>query len=341
MESPQEYKRFFTEVRNRIRSAQYEALKAVNKELVGLYWDLGKMIVQKQILAGWGKAVVETLAKDLKNEFPGQLGFSATNLWYMVQLYTVYQSDTFLPPMVGEIGWSHNRIILSKCSTMPERQFYLTATKKFGWTKRVLDHQIDNKTFEKYLLNQTNFDQVAPEKFQDQKKLAVKDHYTFDFLELSEDYNEHELELALIKNIRGFLMELGGDFCFIGNQYRLLIEDEEFFVDLLLYHRRLQSLVAIELKTGDFMPEYKGKMEFYLNVLNDKVKVPNENDAIGIIICKNKKRLIVEYSLKNSAVPIGIASYSTNPVLPDYYRSLLPNPEEMERSIDRWLEKEP
>lgn len=343
MESPKEYQSFFIEVKNRIRSAQYEALKAVNKELVGLYWDLGKMIVQKQKEAGWGKSVVVTLAKDLQNDFPGGKGFSEANLWYMAQFYTEYQGNTKLESMIREIGWTHNLLILKRCKVTLERMFYIRATQEFGWTTRVLEHQIENKTFEKYLLNQTNFDQTLPEKYKDQKKFAIKDHYTFDFLELSDDHNEHELELALLKNIRGFLLELGGDFSFIGNQFKLVVEDEEFFIDLLLYHRRLQSLVAIELKTGGFKPEYKGKMEFYLTVLNEQMKLPNENEAIGIIICKNKKRLIVEYSLKNSSLPIGIASYSTTPILPDYYKSLLPDSEEMARSIDRWLKagKEP
>lgn len=338
MESPKEYLIFFAEVKNRIRSAQYEALKAVNKELVGLYWDLGEMIVKKQMEAGWGKAVVETLAKDLQDEFPGVKGFSVANLWYMAQFYSEYKQDSKLESLIREIGWTHNLTVLKKCKLSHERMFYIHATKRFGWTTRVLEHQIDNKTFEKYLLNQTNFDQIVQEKYPDRKNLAIKDHYTFDFLGLSDDHNERELELALVKNIRGFLLELGSDFCFIGNQHRLLIDDEEYFIDLLLFHRRLQCLVAVELKAGAFKPEYKGKMEFYLNILNEKVKVPKENDAIGIIICKNKKRLIVEYSLKNSLIPIGIASYSTSQVLPEYYKTYIPEPGEMAERIDRWLE---
>ncbi len=219
------------------------------------------MIVQKQTEHGWGKSVVETLASDLQKEFPGQRGFSVRNLWQMVALYSEYQSDKIMQSMTAEISFTHNALILSKCKKRPERQFYIAASKKFGWTTRVLEHQIDNKTFEKYLLNQTSFDLPMPDKYKDQKILAIKDHYTFDFLELAEDHSERELELALLKNIRGFLLELGGDFSFIGHQYRLVVEDEEFFIDLLLYHRRLQSLVAIELKTGNFKPEYKGKRE--------------------------------------------------------------------------------
>jgi predicted nuclease of restriction endonuclease-like (RecB) superfamily len=304
---------------------------------VGLYWDIGKMIAQKQDQEGWGKSVVETLASDLQKEFPGERGYSAYNLWLMVRLYHEYQGDQFLESMIPEISWSHNIMIMKKCQNKPERQFYMVATKKFGWTTRVLDHQIDNKTFEKYLLNQTNFDQAQTEEFKDQKKLAIKDHYTFDFLELSENHSEHELEAALLKNIRAFLLELGGDFCFIGNQYRLMVEDEEFFIDLLLFHRKLQSLVAIELKTGSYKPEYKGKMEFYLTVLNEQLKQPKENDAIGIIICRNKKRLIVEYSLRSSNMPIGIASYSTTSEIPAYYKSLLPDPEEMAKSLEKFF----
>jgi predicted nuclease of restriction endonuclease-like (RecB) superfamily len=337
METPVEYVNFFAEVKTRIRSAQYEALKAVNKELVDLYWDLGKMISEKQKEKGWGKSVVVNLARELQQEFPGMKGFSEANLWYMAQFYSEYQGYTKLESMIREIGWTHNLTILKKCKNASERIFYVEGTVKFGWTTRVLEQQIGNRTYEKYLLNQTNFDQISSDVFQKQKKLAVKDHYTFDFLELSEEHSEHQLETGLMKNIRAFLLELGGDFCFIGNQYRLVLEDEEYFIDLLLYHRRLQCLVAIELKTGDFKPEFKGKMEFYLNILNDKVKVPNENDAIGIIICRNKKRLVVEYSLRNSMLPIGVASYSTTNILPEYYSHFLPDSEQMARSIDQWI----
>jgi len=183
------------------------------------------------------------------------------------------------------------------------------------------------------LLNQTNYDDLPAEKFKDQKILAIKDHYTFDFLDLSEKHSERELETALIRNIQGFLLELGGDFSFMGSQYRLILGGEEFFIDLLLFHRELQCLVAIELKTGAFKPEYKGKMEFYLNVLNDFHKKSHENEAIGIIICKSKNRFVVEYSLKKSGNPIGIASYSTGQELPEYYQKALPSVEQIERGL--------
>lgn len=327
------YSELLADIKQRIRSAQYEALKAVNKELIALYWDIGKSIVEKQQQAGWGKSVVEKLAGDLQAEFPGIKGFSTTNFWYMTQFYTEYQGKEFLQSLIGEIGWTHHIVIMSKCKDDQERRFYMTASKKFGWTVRVLQHQIENKSYEKYLLNQTNFDKTVPESIKHQAKLAVKDHYTFDFLELGDEHSEHQLEHALIKNIRNFLCEMGYSFAFLGNQFRLTVDEEDFFIDLLLYHRELQCLVAIELKIGDFKPEYKGKIEFYLNLLNDKVKLPHENDSIGIIICKNKKRTIVEYALKKSVHPIGVSTYSISPALPDSYKNILPDAKTIARKL--------
>ena len=239
--------------------------------------------------------------------------------------------------MVGEISWTKNLIILSKCKDSQERQFYILSTKKFGWTKDVLINQVENKTYEKYLLNQTNFDAVLPEKIKKQAYLAIKDHYTFDFMELADEHSEYELEQALIKNIRQFLLEIGSDFTFVGNQYKLQVNDKEYRIDLLLFHRSLQSLVAIDLKIGEFEPEHKGKMEFYLSVLNDTVKLPHENPAIGIIICKNKDRTVVEYSLKTASLPIGVATYNTSSSLPEAYRSLLPATTEIAQKLNLFL----
>ncbi len=218
-------------------------------------------------------------------------------------------------------------MILTKCKDPQKREFYLLHVKKFGWTKDVLIHQIENKTYEKYLLNQTSFDRTLPEEYAHQAKLAVKDHYTFDFLELADEHSEHELEQALVRNIRKFLIEMGAWFTFVGNQFRIEVGDKEYFIDLLLFHRKLRRFVAVELKIGEFQPEYKGKMEFYLTVLNDRYKEDDENDAIGIIICKSKDKTVVEYSLKTATQPIGVATYSTSPRLPEEYRKYLPAPE--------------
>jgi predicted nuclease of restriction endonuclease-like (RecB) superfamily len=327
------YQQFVITIKDKIRSSQYEALKAVNKRLILLYWEIGKMIVEKQEEFGWGKSVVEQISLDIQKSIPGVRGFSTQNLWYMRQFYNEYVDVPNLQPMVGEISWSKHIIIFSKCKNELERTFYIKSTKKFGWTKRVLSHQIENKTYEKYLLNQTNFDSLLSKDFQHQANLAIKDEYTFDFLELADKHSEYELEQALIKNIRGFLIEMGGDFAFIGNQYRLILEDKEYFIDLLLYHRKLQSLVAIELKIGEFEPEFKGKMEFYLTCLNERVKLPHENEAIGIIICKTKNRVVVEYALKNTQHPIGIATYTISPTLPKNYEGLLPSEAEIKERL--------
>lgn len=334
-----EYLNFKNEITARIRSAQYEALKAVNKEMIALYWEVGKRITEQQTASGWGKSVVENLSRDIQKEFPGIKGFGVSNMWDMARFYAEYQSDEILQPLVGEISWSKHIVILTKCKETRQRQFYILATKKYGWTKDVLINKIEAKTYENYLLGQSNFDMTLPEKIKNQAILALKDEYTFDLIGLAEEHSEYELEQALIKNIRALLMEFGTDFSFIGNQYRLEVDGKEYFIDLLLYNRRLQAMIAIELKIGEFQPEYKGKMEFYLNVLNDTVKLPHENPAIGIIICKSKSRMTVEYALKSSNMPIGVATYSLSSELPEAYKKLLPTSEEIAKKIGLLTER--
>ena len=332
-----EYLNFKNEITARIRSAQYEALKAVNKEMIALYWEVGKRITEQQTALGWGKSVVENLSRDIQKEFPGIQGFGVRNMWDMARFYTEYQSNEILQPLVAEISWSKHIVILTKCKETRQRQFYILATKKYGWTKDVLINKIEAKTYENYLLGQSNFDMTLPDSIKNQAILALKDEYTFDLVGLAEEHSEYELEQAIIKNIRAFLMEFGTDFSFIGNQYRLEVDGKEYFIDLLLYNRRLQAMIAIELKVGEFQPEYKGKMEFYLNVLNDTVKLPHENPAIGIIICKSKSRMIVEYALKSSNMPIGVATYSLSSELPEAYKELLPTSEEIAKKIELLL----
>lgn len=209
---------FLNEVKDRIREAQYQALRTANRHLIDLYWNLGRMIVARQEAHGWGKSVVERLAGELQKEFPGRQGFSSRNLWKMRELYLDLSKNEKLQPLVAEISWTKNLIIFEKCKGDLQREFYLRMTRKFGWTKAVLVHQIENRSYEKYLLNQTSFDQTVPAHLRVQAKLAVKAEYTFDFLGLSEEHSEYELEQSLIKNIRAFLIEMGGDFAFIGNR---------------------------------------------------------------------------------------------------------------------------
>ena len=332
-----EYQNFRDDILRRIRSAQYEAMRAINKEMISLYWEIGRQITERQKALGWGKSVVENLSKDIQKEFPGIQGFSARNMWDMARFYSEYQPNEILRPMVAEISWTKHLIILTKCKDTQERRFYILATKKFGWTKNVLMHQIEGKAFENYLLGQSNYDQTLDDSIKNQAVLALRDDYSFNFLELSDEHSERELELSIVRNIRAFLLEFGNDFTFLGNQYRLEVGSQEYFIDLLLFSRRMQSLVAIELKVGEFKPEYKGKMEFYLNVLDDTVKLPNENPSIGIIICKEKNRTIVEYALRHSSSPIGVATYSLSPELPEEYRHLLPSSEDIARRVDYLL----
>jgi predicted nuclease of restriction endonuclease-like (RecB) superfamily len=320
------------EIKQRIHKAQYEALKAVNKELIALYWDIGALIVEKQKKHGWGKSVVENLARDLQLEFPGMQGFSSRNIWYMRTFFMVYSKDVKLQPMVAEIGWAHNVVIMEKCKDMLEREFYIRMT-RMGWTKNALINHIENKAYERTLVNQTNFSKVLPEKIHRQAKLAVKDEYTFDFLELGEEYNEAEFEKALVAKVNRFLVEMGGVFAFIGNQFRLEIEGNEFFIDILLYHRHLKCLVAIELKVGKFLPEYVGKMQFYLAVLDDKIRMKGEKPSIGIIVCKSKARTIVEYALRESKKPIGVATYRMTERLPKDLIQKLPSPEQVSKLL--------
>lgn len=323
------YVNLLGDIKERIRSAQYTALRAVNRELIGLYWDIGRMIVERQAREKWGKAVVDRLAQDLQKEFPGIRGFSASNLWRMRLFFEAYSENEKLAPMVREIGWVHNLVIFEKCKDELQREFYIRMTRKMGWTKNVLIHHIENQTYEKTLSNQVNFDKTLTAEVRNRAKLAVKDEYTFDFLDLGEEFSERELERAAISRIEEFLRQMGGVFAFISSQHRLEIEGEEFFIDILLYHRALKCLVAVELKVGKFLPEYVGKMQFYLAVLDDTVRMDGENPAIGIILCKDKKRTIVEYALRESNKPIGVAAYRMVSALPDELQGQLPEPEQV------------
>jgi len=333
MSELEQYVSLVNGVKDLVYSRQYEAMKSVNKELINLYWEIGKKINTQQTERGWGKSVVELLAKELQKEFPKVKGFSARNLWNMRNFHLAYVGNEKLQPMVAEISWTKNIIIMQRCKGELEREFYIRVVKKFGWTKNVLINNLENKAYEKYLSNQTNFDETVPEAYKYQAKLAVKDDYNFDFLEMGLEHSEAELEAALIQNIRSFLSEMGEDFTFIGSQYRLEIDGADYFIDLLLFHRRLKCLIAIDLKIGVFKPEHLGKMQFYLTALDDMKKLGDENPSIGIIICKNKNRTTVEYALKGANRSIGVATYNLYNKLPFEMKNLLPDPDEIVRRL--------
>ncbi|MSP38820.1 MAG: DUF1016 domain-containing protein [Deltaproteobacteria bacterium] len=331
---PTDYAALLAEVKARVLAAQYDALRAVNKELVGLYWDIGRLISQRQAGGSWGKSVVEKLAADLQAEFPGIKGFSVQNVWYMRQFYLAYHASERLQPLVGEISWAKNIVIMARCKDLLEREFYLRMTAKFGWTKAVLIHQIENQSYEKTLLGQTNFDRALTPALRAQAKLAVKDEYTFDFLELGDQHSERELERALIARIEDFLRAMGGRFAFVGSQFRLEVDAQEYFIDLLLFHRHLKCLVALDLKIGAFEPEFVGKMQFYLAALDAQVRLKGEHASIGIILCKEKRRTIVEYALHDARKPIGVATYRTVKRLPGNLKGQLPSPEQIIKLLE-------
>jgi predicted nuclease of restriction endonuclease-like (RecB) superfamily len=356
------YAPFIKEIKELIYRRQYKALKKVNAELIQLYWEIGAEITRQQSEKGWGKSVVEVLAKELQKEFPGVQGFSARNLWLMRSFYIEYSQNTNLQPLGAElqntnlypsgaenkyvslpallagIGWKKNVVIMQKCKDLPEREFYIKMTRRYGWTKDVLINNIENKAFERYLANQTNFDETVPEKYRLQAKLAVKDEYNYDFLEMGVEHSETELEAGIIRNIQSFLIEMGGYYTFVGRQYHLDVADDDSYIDLVLFHRQLRSLIAIELKVGEFKPEYVGKMQFYLTALDEKTKLPDENPSIGIIICKSKNRIKVEYTLRTTNAPIGVATYSYSSTLPKELERLLPSPEEIAGIVDAFDE---
>jgi predicted nuclease of restriction endonuclease-like (RecB) superfamily len=326
------YQALIADMTARVHLGQLAAFRAVNKELIDMYWDLGKMIVERQQQYAWGKSVVEMVAKDLRNTFPRMEGLSVRNLWRMRTFYLVYPE--FLPPPVAEIGWSHNYAILEKCKDPNERLFYMHQTKNHGWTKNVLIHQIENQSYQKTLISQQNFEAHLPEHLHDQAILAVKDDYAFGFLELGDKHSEYQLEQAILNNIRQFLIEMGGDFCFIANQFYLDLNGKDYKVDLLLYHRGLSSLVAIDLKIDEFEPEHTGKMSFYLSLLDNRVKKAHENPSIGIIICKNKDHTTVEFALKDVNKPIGVATYSITKSLPNELSAFFPSSEELVKRVE-------
>jgi predicted nuclease of restriction endonuclease-like (RecB) superfamily len=328
------YVNLLSQIKNRVRLARFSAMRKVNAELIMLYWDLGRVIFEAQEKQGWGKGVVEQLEADLKEGNPSNLGLSARNLWYTLKFYNTYQGYVILQQLTAEIGWGANMVILDRCKTLAEREFYLRMTGKFGWSQNVLKLQIQNQAFQKAAMNQQNFEKTLSPERAAQAILAIKDDYTFDFLELAEEHTERELERALLQKISRFLTEMGGQFTFVGNQYRLNVGGDDFYIDLLLYHRSLQCLVAIELKTVEFRPEFAGKMQFYLTALNKQVKMPHENNSIGMILCTDKNRTVVEYALSQSAVPVGVGTYTLSPSLPKELEGKLPSPESITKLVD-------
>lgn len=307
----------FAVVTGLIQKARHDALKSVNKELINLYWNIGRYVSEKVESEAWGKSVVEDLAAFIQTEMPGIKGFSASNIWRMMQVFDTYKDFPILATLLRELPWSSNLHILSKTKSIEEKEFYIRLAIKEKYSVRELERQLDSAFYERTILATPSrefknkiLSPVVTE-LQNHINPYFKDTYVFEFLDLPESHSELDLRKGLVQNLRKFLIEIGRDFCFIGEEYRLQVGNSDFFIDLLFYHRELQSLVAIELKIDDFKPEYLGKMNFYLEALDRDVKKPNENPSIGIILCKSKDSEVVEYAMSRSLSPAMVAEYET------------------------------
>jgi len=309
---PKIYVKTLAEIKARVYKARSQAFHAVNKELINLYWDIGKIIVERQKKEGWGMAVVEKLALELQLEFPGITGFSARNIWRMRNLYLLYEGKIILSTLSSEIGWWHNITIIIKCKNDQQREFYMRMTKMQGWSVRTLKEKIRNKEFEHWLLGQSNFTNTLPKDLTSKGELLLKDEYNLDFLGIEDEVSEREFESKLMQKIDRFIKEIGGNIMFAGRQIKFEIGEDEFFIDLLFYHKNLRSYIVIELKVDKFKPEYAGKMAFYLGLVEEKlIDNKHDNPSIGIILCREKNSKLVEASLRFIARPIGIATYRT------------------------------
>lgn len=331
---PNDYDDFFRNLKERIRSAQVKAALAVNQELVLLYWQIGRDILQRQQDEGWGTKVVDRLAQDLKMEFPEMTGFSPRNLKYMRAFAEAYPDEALVHQLGAQIPWKHNCAILDKLKDPEQRVWYIQKTVEHGWSRNVLMHQIDTDLYSRQGGALTNFQAVLPAPQSELAQSLLKSEYNLEFLDLREKAFERDLERALLEHMQKFLLELGVGFAFVGSQYRLDVEGDEFFVDLLFYHLALSCFVVIELKTTDFKPEYSGQINFYVNVIDDKLRRPTDNPTIGIVLCRSKKKAVVEYALRGMSQPISVSTYRTTAALPDEFKAKLPSIEDLQHEIE-------
>jgi predicted nuclease of restriction endonuclease-like (RecB) superfamily len=299
----------FSEIVELIQKSKYNALKAVNTELISLYWKIGEYISRKIEVAEWGEGIIKQLADYIKSNYPEYKGYSDKNLWRMKQFYEIYYDNEKLSPLVRELSWSNNLLILSKTKSEDEKEFYLRLSVRERYSKRDLERQIDSGYYERAMLSKkvpavpTQLDKDAVSQF--------KDTYVLEFLDLPEQFSETDLRSALIRNFKKFILEFGRDFAFVGEEYKVQVGDNDYFIDLLFYHRELKCLVAFELKIDDFRPEYLGKLNFYLEALDRDVKKTHENPSVGVILCKKKDKDVVEYALSRRMSPSMISEYKT------------------------------
>ena len=332
-----EYISFLSELKKRIQISQIKAVTKVNVELISMYREIGKMIVERQRTSNRWDDILKQLSEDLKREFPKSKWFSRRNLFYMKSFYVAYSNVEFVQQAVAQISRSHNLFLLSKCSSNEERFWYAQEVIKNGRSRNTLLKQIDSNLYKRQWKAVTNFKNTLPDYQSELVQHTLKDPYNFDFLTISDKAHEKNIENNLINHITKFLLELWKGFSFVGQQYQLPIWDKDYYIDLLFYHLELRCFVVIDLKTKKFKPEYAGKMNFYLNAVNDIMKHETDNPSIGIILCKDDKGKIseIEYALENINQPIGVSDFKVSDALPEEYKSSLPTIEELEYELEK------
>jgi predicted nuclease of restriction endonuclease-like (RecB) superfamily len=344
IQSQADYRQWLGELKSRFRQVQLKAAVAVNTALLQFYWDLGTDIVVRQAQADWGSGFLKQLSADLTLEFPEMKGFSKRNLELVRQWHLFWVSDVIGQQPVAQfakqpvsqifgIPWGHNLAIIAKCKQHDEALYYVQATQTNGWSRSVLVHQIESGLWQREGKAVTNFEQTLPAAQSDLARQMLKDPYKFDFFSLSKEYTERELESGLVEHITQFLLELGAGFAYLGRQVFLQVGEREFFLDLLFYHTRLHCYVVIELKTGDFEPEFAGKLNFYLKAVDEQRRSDGDQPTIGLLLCKNKDRLVAEYALSDIHKPMGISEYTLSHTLPENLRDQLPSIEAIEREL--------
>jgi predicted nuclease of restriction endonuclease-like (RecB) superfamily len=327
---PDSYAQFLADLKIRIQAAQLRAALAVNRELILLYWQIGRDILDRQARESWGAKVIDRLAADLKHAFPDMKGFSPRNLKYMRRFADIWPDAEFVQQVAAQLPWFHNCVLLDKVANSDERVWYARAAIQHGWSRSVLVHQIESALHSRQGKAITNFDRALPPPQSDLAQEVTKDPYNFDFLMLGEEAHERDLERGLVEHLRKFLLELGVGFAFVGSQYPLTVGGEEFRIDLLFYHLRLRCYVVIDLKVVPFQPEFAGKMNFYLSAVNDLLRHADDQPSIGLILCKTKNQVIAEYALEDYTKPIGISEYRLAESLPEKLQGSLPTVEELE-----------
>lgn len=353
-----EYKAWLTDLKIKVRNAQLKAAVKVNSEMLLFYWNLGADIVAKQVYVKWGKGFLAQLSNDLMAEFPDVRGFSLSNLKYIKQWYQFYSRENALSQqpvgqiakqpvsqlprggnvqqpvgLITQIPWGHNIAIITKCKDFKEALFYVQSTIEHNWSRDVLVHQIESDLYKRDGKSLTNFALTLPKQQSDLAEQTLKNPYVFDFLTIQKDFKERELETALISHLTQFLMELGAGFSFLGRQTPIQVGKKEFFIDLLFYHTRLHCYVVVELKTGDFEPAYAGQLNFYIKAIDAQLRKEGDHPTIGLLLCKNRDKLVVEYALSDIHKPIGVSEYKLTHKLPKNLKSSLPSIEEIEAEL--------